>query len=219
MGYLKKKIMKKFFILLIILTACSFEADKINYSGLVKAIESYQEAQSQLEKEKKENQELLKTTKPNAESAKSKESLAIVNEEVKEKEVKEKEVIEEKPIEKECIPETIKENFSGGTLWKPVAEGGGATFAHNPVFLAKASYKKRFDSCEVTLKSGEKHQLTCIDDQTWTHTPYSCFANGDRQHWRFKYSCKKIKKVKITCKLDCKTIIFESKGKTCNRHE
>lgn len=190
-------------LLILFLVGCSFEAEKVDYSSLVKAVDSYIEAQKDLEKEKKQNQELLKTTKPNKETLVEKEAQGI----------------DDKPATIACVPETIKEPFSGGTLWKPVAEGGGASFAHNPVFLAKSSYKKRFDSCEVTLKSGEKHQLTCIDDQSWTHTPYSCFANGDRQHWRFKHKCNKIKNVKIVCKLDCKTIIFEAKGKTCDRHE
>lgn len=193
------------FLFLFILASCSI--DQGHVKDLAKAIEKY--------KQSPEEKEVIK---PHGEKGK-KEVIATPDTPVIIKDEAVKEPAKVEPVITECVPETIEEPFKNGTLWKPVAEGGGAKFAHNPVFLAKASFKKQFDSCKVILKSGEKHQLTCIDDQSWTHTPYSCFANGDRQHWRFAYSCKKIKSVKIVCKLNCKTIIFKAKGKTCDRHE
>lgn len=110
---------------------------------------------------------------------------------------------------------------SNGNLYKPVAEGGGPAYSGNPVFLASSIFTTRFDTCSIKDKSGKEINLTCIDNQPWTGIPYSCFANGNRQHWRFPINCKNVGKVQVTCRDRCQEVKFSvsksDKDKTCER--
>jgi len=94
-----------------------------------------------------------------------------------------------------------------GNLYKPVADDHGAG-AGNLVVLLGSKFTEAFDSCEVTLNTGEVRQLVCIDDQPWTHIPYSCFANGDRQHWRADFKCSAMSEVKVTCREEKQEVVF-----------
>lgn len=122
-------------------------------------------------------------------------------------------VIESEPDE----PETIRDDFSNGTLWKPVSD-------HNPdaVVLIEGKYNKQFDACYY-YKGGEAKKMTCKkwEDGRWIPT---CFTNAHqgmlRQTWRAQHKCNEIDSVKVTCKLKGDNYIFEKAGaNTCLRHE
>lgn len=125
-------------------------------------------------------------------------------------------------IEEEANPIARSVQFfgQGGNLWKPVGDDHGAG-AGNLVVLLDASFTKRFDSCEIVLNTGETRQLTCIDTVEWTHTPYSCFANGNRQHWRADFKCSSARAVEVVCRDFNQEITFtvpdEQKGHLCSR--
>ena len=106
---------------------------------------------------------------------------------------------------------------NGGNLWKPIGDGGGANYFGNPVALFDPMFTSRFDSCEVTLKNGSTFDLRCIDDAPWTMIPFSCFANGNRQHFRSAFSCEEIAEIKVVCKDACQTVTFQAAGDACER--
>ncbi|WKZ57091.1 MAG: hypothetical protein QY326_00070 [Bdellovibrionota bacterium] len=107
-----------------------------------------------------------------------------------------------------------------GNLWKPAGDDHGAG-AGNLVVLLSSRYTKRFDTCELQRTNGQIAQLTCIDNVPWTHTPYSCFANGDRQHWRADFKCSEAAEVKVTCRDANQEVTFtvdaSQRGSVCNR--
>ncbi len=107
-----------------------------------------------------------------------------------------------------------------GNLWKPAGDDHGAG-AGNLVVLLSAEFTEEFDSCEVVHASGEVRQLICINDQPWTHTPFSCFSNGDRQTWRADFKCSEAAEVKVTCREEKQEIVFtvpdQVKHQVCSR--
>lgn len=108
-----------------------------------------------------------------------------------------------------------------GNLWKPEGDGGGPLYSGNVVVLFSSKFKKQFNECVANLKNGQSYNLTCVDDQPWTQTPYSCFSNGNRQTWRAKLSCDKFRNATITCKDSNQEITFKAKNnnrRACNRH-
>lgn len=118
--------------------------------------------------------------------------------------------------------EVVTEIFGrDGNLYKPFSDDHGAG-GGNLVVLMSSRYTKRFETCEIPLKDGTTAQLTCIDNQPWTHTPYSCFANGDRQHWRASFRCSSVAQIRVRCRLAGKTYIFTvdegSRGNVCTRY-
>lgn len=108
----------------------------------------------------------------------------------------------------------------GGNLYKPVsdvdASGGG-----NVVVLLDRQFTERFDTCEIPLTNGEMGRLECLDTVPWTHTPYSCFANGDRQHWRATFRCGSVAKVEVVCRDENQEVTFKvpegQEGWVCTR--
>lgn len=118
-------------------------------------------------------------------------------------------------------PVVVTEIFGqDGNLWKPSGDSHGAG-AGNLVVLLSSKYTEQFDSCEVALNTGEVSQLICINDQPWTHTPFSCFSNGERQTWRAVFPCSDAAEVKVTCYSATEEVIFTvpetSRGWTCQR--
>lgn len=94
----------------------------------------------------------------------------------------------------------IEESFGvEGSLWKPVSDGHSSG-SGNLVILLTSRYATQFDSCEVPLNDGTIGQLICINDQPWTHVPFSCFSNGGRQTWRANFRCSSAARVEATCK-------------------
>lgn len=87
----------------------------------------------------------------------------------------------------------------GGNLYKPVSDGHSST-PGNLVVLLSAQFTTQFDSCEARKNTGEVEQLICINDQPWTHVPYSCFSNGGRQTWRASFKCHEMAEVKVVCR-------------------
>lgn len=112
------------------------------------------------------------------------------------------------------------QDFTDGTLWKPVSDGGGPEFSGNPVFLISNKFEKQFEKCAVELKDGTMHELRCIDNAPWTHTPFSCFSNGERQTWRVGVAAKSVKRdAKIYCEELTQTCVFQFRGRPVDRHE
>lgn len=109
---------------------------------------------------------------------------------------------------------------SDGNLYKPVADAISSG-AGNLVVLFSAKYSKQFERCETRLKDGSIAQLTCINNQPWTHIPYSCFANGNRQTWRANFTCWDVAEVSVTCYDFNQEITFtvpdEQKSQICSR--
>ncbi|GEM_PF-2233115 len=104
------------------------------------------------------------------------------------------------------------ENFGNeGNLWKPSGDDHGAG-AGNLVVIISSKYSKQFDSCSVPLRDGTTSSLVCINNVPWTHTPYSCFANGNRQHWRANFKCSDAAEIKATCRKGSETYVFTVEG-------
>ena len=106
----------------------------------------------------------------------------------------------------EAVPEianpvaTRTEIFGeNGNLYKPRSADDSAGTG-NMVVLLNPVFTKQFDSCEIRKSNGETGQLICINDQPWTHVPYSCFSNGNRQTWRANFPCEEVAEVKVICK-------------------
>ena len=95
---------------------------------------------------------------------------------------------------------TSQENFGeNGNLYKPRSAedsaGGG-----NLVVLLSPKFNVQFDSCEIVKRDGQVSPLICINDQPWTHVPFSCFSNGGRQTWRASFPCEEANKVLVVCR-------------------
>lgn len=109
---------------------------------------------------------------------------------------------------------------TNGNLWKPAGDDHGAG-AGNLVVLLSAEFTEQFDSCEIVKNTGEISQLRCINDQPWTHIPYSCFSNGDRQTWRADFPCGEAAQVRVTCREEKQEVTFtvgdENLGNLCTR--
>lgn len=108
-----------------------------------------------------------------------------------------------------------------GNLWKPAAEEKSST-AGLLVALLGAEHTGRFDSCEIKKADGTTAQLDCNDRVPWSHEPYSCVANGGREHWRATFKCSEAARVKITCRNFSEEVTFEARGaainSVCDRH-
>jgi len=108
-----------------------------------------------------------------------------------------------------------------GNLWKPSGDDHGAG-GGNLVVLLSSQFTTQFDSCDVRLNTGEVAPLVCINNQPWTHTPYSCFSNGNRQTWRANFKCSSAAEVKVVCRDIQQEVIFtvdESiRNQICSRH-
>lgn len=115
-----------------------------------------------------------------------------------------------------------KQTFGvAGNLWKPAGEEG-ASGAGRPVIILSPQFGKRFKSCEVRGRDGSVIPLDCNDRVPWSHNPYSCFANGGRQHWRCPCNCGDIAEVKVVCRDDNQEVTFSAAGPAigavCERH-
>lgn len=107
-----------------------------------------------------------------------------------------------------------------GNLYKPrSAEDSAGT--GNLVVLLSPQFTTQFDSCEIRKSNGEIGQLICINDQPWTHVPFSCFSNGNRQTWRANFRCDEVAEVKVTCRDFQQEVIFAAPagqtGSLCTR--
>ena len=94
-----------------------------------------------------------------------------------------------------------------GNLWKPKSDGHSSG-AGNLVVLFSSKFTSEFNSCEVRLNDGSTSQLICINNQSWTHVPFSCFSNGGRQTWRANFTCGKASGVEVLCKTDELDYVF-----------
>lgn len=107
-----------------------------------------------------------------------------------------------------------------GNLWKPRSDETSSGTG-NLVVLFSAKFTTRFDSCEVPLNDGTVGQLVCIDNQPWTHVPFSCFSNGGRQTWRANFPCSAAARVEVTCRDAMQQVVFTvpdgSVGAVCSR--
>ena len=98
-----------------------------------------------------------------------------------------------------------------GNLWKPAAEEGSST-AGLLVVLPSSKYTGRFDSCEIELIDGTIEQLDCNDRVEWSHTPFSCVANGNREHWRSQNTCNQAAQVRVICRNATEELTIEAPG-------
>lgn len=118
-------------------------------------------------------------------------------------------------------PIVVRETFGeDGNLWKPASDGHSSG-AGNLVVLLSAKFTKQFESCSIKKNTGETEQLICINDQPWSHVPFSCFSNGGRQTWRANFKCWEAGEVKVTCKDTNQEVVFAAPagqgGAICNR--
>lgn len=107
-----------------------------------------------------------------------------------------------------------------GNLYKPFGDPT-ASGAGNMVVLLSSKYIQRFDTCEIPTVDGGIAQLTCLDTVPWTHIPYSCFSNGNRQTWRSNFSCHNVAEIEVTCRDATREVIFtvpdQLKQSVCQR--
>lgn len=121
------------------------------------------------------------------------------------------------------ISVSIRTEYFGekGNLWKPEADEGSANAGLLVVLLAP-EFTDRFDSCEVPLIDGTMGALDCNDRVEWSHTPYSCVANGGREHWRANFRCEDTALVRVVCRSTAEEVTFEAPGvgisAVCSRH-
>ncbi|MCB9030524.1 MAG: hypothetical protein H6619_05685 [Deltaproteobacteria bacterium] len=120
------------------------------------------------------------------------------------------------------VEKVVTRDYFGtdGNLYKPVSDLT-ASGAGNMVVLFSAKYTEQFDSCRVSKDDGTTADLICINDQEWTHIPFSCFANGNRQTWRANFKCSSVGEVVVTCLLGTDEYVFEAPngqtGNVCTR--
>ncbi|MCO6431967.1 MAG: hypothetical protein J5J00_14000 [Deltaproteobacteria bacterium] len=86
-----------------------------------------------------------------------------------------------------------------GNLYKPASDETSSGQG-NLVVLLSSQFTTQFDSCEMRKANGEIAQLICINDQPWTHVPFSCFSNGGRQTWRANFRCNEAAEVRVVCR-------------------
>lgn len=132
---------------------------------------------------------------------------------------------EEESTEAVVLEETITKAFEEyfgveGNLWKPRSDDHSSS-PGNLVVLLSSKYTTRFDTCEIPLNDGTTAQLLCIDTESWTHTPYSCFSNGGRQTWRASFGCSKAARIEVVCRDSDKEVVFTvpfgQEGRICER--
>ena len=108
-----------------------------------------------------------------------------------------------------------------GNLWKPKAEEGSSTSGLLVVLLS-AKYTNRFDSCELEKIDGSIEYLDCNDRVEWSHEPFSCVANGGREHWRSLSTCDQAAQVRVVCRNATEVLTVEATGpaitSVCDRH-
>lgn len=108
-----------------------------------------------------------------------------------------------------------------GNLWKPRSEEGSSS-AGLLVVLLGAQHTGRFDTCEVRKRDGSIAQLDCNDRVSWTHTPFSCVANGGREHWRADFPCEEAAEARVVCRNFSEEVSFAAPGAAigavCARH-
>jgi hypothetical protein len=80
------------------------------------------------------------------------------------------------------------------------------------VVLPSSKYTGRFDSCELELIDGTIEQLDCNDRVDWSHTPFSCVANGNREHWRSQFACNQAAQVRVICRNATEELTLEAPG-------
>lgn len=117
----------------------------------------------------------------------------------------------------------VRTQFFGvdGNLYKPESDlhgsGGG-----NLVVLIGAQFAEQFDSCEIPLADGSIAPLACLNSESWTEVPFSCFSNGNRQTWRANFRCSSVAEVKVTCRSFNQEVVFtvpeELRGNVCTRY-
>lgn len=124
-------------------------------------------------------------------------------------------------VETQAIKTTKQFFGENGNLWKPAAEEKSST-AGLLVVLLGPEHTGRFDSCEIERTNGEFEQLDCNDRVPWSHEPYSCVANGGREHWRATFRCDQSAQVRIVCSNFSEEVTFEARGPAilavCDRH-
>ena len=122
------------------------------------------------------------------------------------------------PVDTESLSALFGEN---GNLWKPAAEEKSST-AGLLVVLLSSEYTGRFDSCEVQRTDGSIEQLDCNDRVPWSHEPFSCVANGGREHWRATIRCDQAAQAKVVCRNFSEEITIQAPGAAvnavCDRH-
>ncbi len=108
-----------------------------------------------------------------------------------------------------------------GNLWKPRAEPKSST-AGLLVVLLGAEHTDRFDTCGIETIDGEFTLLDCNDRVPWSHEPFSCVANGNREHWRALFTCDQAAQVRVVCRNATEEVTFEAPGPAisavCSRH-
>lgn len=134
------------------------------------------------------------------------------------KETSSEETAGETPSPKVIVRQYFGEN---GNLWKPKSDEGSSS-AGLLVVLLGSQFTGRFDSCELKLADGSTVALDCNDRVEWSHTPFSCIANGGREHWRSPILCSLAAEVKVTCRNFTEEVIFRARGaaidSVCGRH-
>ncbi len=108
-----------------------------------------------------------------------------------------------------------------GNLWKPEAEPKSST-AGLLVVLLGPEHTGRFDDCRVEKVDGTVEFLDCNDRVEWSHIPYSCVANGGREHWRATFKCEEAAVARAICRNQSEEFTFEAAGvglgSVCSRH-
>lgn len=108
-----------------------------------------------------------------------------------------------------------------GNLWKPEAEPKSST-AGLLVVLLGPEHTDRFDNCRVEKIDGSVEDLDCNDRVEWSHIPFSCVANGGREHWRALFKCEEAAVARVICTNATEEYTFEAAGAglgaVCARH-
>lgn len=105
-----------------------------------------------------------------------------------------------------CTQDLLAFGPTTGNLWKPVSDTIWS-FA----FVIDSRFIKEFTQCSIELKNGTWHELECFKNDG------TCFANGNRQHWKTKLPLEKVKnKPKILCQEAKQECLFQV---PCNKNQ
>lgn len=116
----------------------------------------------------------------------------------------------------------IKQFFGqNGNLWKPEAEPKSSTAGLLVVLLGR-EHTNRFNRCRIEKVDGSVADLDCNDRVEWSHVPFSCVANGGREHWRALFTCEDAALVRVICTNPTEELTVEAAGvglgAVCSRH-
>lgn len=115
-------------------------------------------------------------------------------------------VIKENPI---CEGDLLSFGPKSTNLWKPNSDTiWGFAFVIDERFVAE------FTQCHVELKDGSYHELECFKNNG------TCFANGNRQHWKTKLKVENVKaKATIICQEAKQECRWQLPGRATQRWE